>query len=124
MFVGVTRIVLSIPGARSLKDRRRVVHAFRDRVRARLSASITEIGDLERYQVAALGVAVVARDSAHCEELTSLVRHAAEGLRDALVSDVATEIVSFGEGGSGIRGGIEDALGRAPSRSYPEDPFE
>ncbi len=120
MFVGVTRIVLSIPGARSLKDRRRVVHAFRDRVRARLSASITEIGDLERYQVAALGVAVVARDSAHCEELTSLVRHSAEGLREALVSDVATETVSFGEGGSGIRGGIEDALGRSES----EEPFE
>ena len=48
------------------------------------------------------------------------MRHAADGLREALVSDVATEIVSFGEGGSGIRGGIEDALGRLPS----EDPFE
>jgi uncharacterized protein len=118
MFVGVTRIVLSIPGARSLKDRRRVVHAFRDRVRARISASITEVGDLERYQVAVLGVAVVARNSAHCEDLTSQVRRAAEGLREALVSDVATEVVSYGEGGSGIRGGIEAALGTAPE--FPE----
>jgi uncharacterized protein YlxP (DUF503 family) len=110
MFVGVTRIVLSIPGARSLKDRRRVVHAFRDRVRARFSASITEVGDLERFQAAVLGVAVVARDAAHCEELTSLVRHEAQNLRDALVTDVATEVVSYGEGGSGIRGGIEASL--------------
>ena len=118
MFVGVSRIVLSIPGARSLKDRRHVVHAFRDRVRARISASITEVGDLERYQVAVLGVAVVARDHAHCEEITSLVRHTAEGLRDALLADFATELVSYGEGGSGIRGGIEYALGSTD----PEDP--
>jgi len=31
---------------------------------------------------------------------------------DALVADVATEIVSFGDGGAGIRGGIEPALDR------------
>jgi uncharacterized protein YlxP (DUF503 family) len=111
MFVSVTRIVLSIPGARSLKDRRHVAHAFRDRVRARINASITEVGDLERYQVAAFGVAVVARDAHHCEELTGQVRRAAEGVRDALLADFATELVSYGEGGSGIRGGIEQALG-------------
>jgi hypothetical protein len=36
----------------------------------------------------------------------------AGGAHDALVADVATEIVSFGNGGSGIRGGIEQALDR------------
>src|SRR5689334_4011217 len=98
MFVGVARMVLSVPGARSLKDKRQVVRSFRDRVRARLSASIAEVGDLERYQVATLGVSVVARDSAHCSSLLSDVRHMAEGLREALLSDVATEIIPFGVG--------------------------
>ena len=50
--------------------------------------------------------------------LTSQVRHAAEGLREALVADVATEVVSYGHGGSGIRGGIEAALGTVPE--FPE----
>jgi hypothetical protein len=36
----------------------------------------------------------------------------ASDARDALVADVATEIVSFGVGGTGIRGGIEQALDR------------
>jgi uncharacterized protein YlxP (DUF503 family) len=112
MFVGVARMILSIPGARSLKDKRRVVHSFRDRVRARLNASIAEIGDLERYQVATLGVAVVARDSAHVSELLAEVTHLGGALREALLADVATEIVSFAEGGRGIRGGIEQALER------------
>ncbi|MFM2077254.1 MAG: hypothetical protein RJA49_1144, partial [Actinomycetota bacterium] len=46
MFVGVARIVLQIPGARSLKDRRRVVTGLKDRTRATLPVSIAEIGDL------------------------------------------------------------------------------
>lgn len=115
MFVGVLRIVLTIPGARSLKDRRRVVHAFRDRARARLSVSIAEVGDLDAYQLATLGACVVARDSRHCSELLSEVENLARGVRDALVSDVATEILSFKAGGLGVRGGIEKALeDRAP----------
>jgi hypothetical protein len=107
MFVAVARIVLSIPGARSLKDRRQVVRSFRDRARARLSVSIAEVGDIERYQVATLGVAVVGRDSAHCAELLSQVTRMARGLREALVADIATEVIPFGGGGSGVRGGIE-----------------
>lgn len=102
------RLVLSVPGARSLKDRRRVVHAFRDRVRARSSVSIAEIGDLDRYQVATLGVSVVARDSRHCSELMSEVARQARHLREAVLADVATEIVPFGEGGASVRGGIEE----------------
>jgi uncharacterized protein len=112
MFVGVARIVLQIPGARSLKDRRRVVKGLKDRARARLPVSIAEIGDLERWQVATLGVSVVSNDSARCSEVLSHVASLASEARDALVADVATEVVSFGEGGKGIRGGIEQALDR------------
>ena len=112
MFVGVARIVLQIPGARSLKDRRRVVKGLKDRARAKLPVSIAEIGDLERWQVATLGVSVVSNDSARCSEVLSHMATLAGGAHDALVADVATEIVSFGDGGSGIRGGIEQALDR------------
>lgn len=119
MFVGVARMILSIPGARSLKDKRRVVHSFRDRVRARLNASIAEVGELERYQVATLGVTVVARDSAHVSELLAEVTHLGGVLREALLADVATEIVAFGAGGVGIQGGIEQALD--PDRTAASD---
>src|SRR6185436_1275810 len=112
MFVGVARLVISIPGAQSLKDRRRVVKSFKDRVRARFPVSIAEVGDLERYQVATLGVAVVSGEAARCSEVLSAVARAAEQANDAVLADVATEIVPFGAGGSGIRGGIEQALER------------
>jgi len=110
MYVGVARLVLSIPGARSLKDRRRVVKSLKDRVRARLPVSLAEVGELELYQVATLGVAVVANESARCSEVLSAAVGMARVARDAVLADVATEIMTLGEGGGSIRGGIEAAL--------------
>ena len=112
MFIGVLRLVFQIPGSASLKDRRRVVKSFKDRVRARFPVSIAEVGDLSRHQVATLGVAVVSNDSSRCSEVLSAVSRAAQQANDAVLADVATEIVPFGTGGSGIRGGIEQALSR------------
>jgi hypothetical protein len=121
MFVGVSRIVLQIPGARSLKERRKVVKSFKDRVRARLSVSIAEVGDVERYQVATFGVAVVSSDSSHVSEMLSRVAAMAGSLSDAVLADVATEIVSFGRGGQGIRGGIGQYDDDARIGRYDED---
>ena len=122
MFVGVLRLVFQIPGAASLKDRRRVVKSFKDRVRARFPVSIAEIGNLERHQVATLGVAIVSRDAERCSEVMSAVSRSAGLVNDAVLADVATEIVSFGDGGAGVRGGIEQALGRlAPAEDEDED---
>lgn len=112
MFVGVARLVISIPGAQSLKDRRRVVKSLKDRIRAKMPVSIAEVGDLERYQVATLGLAVVSNDSARCSEVIAAATRMARGARDAVLADVATEIITLGEGGRGVRGGIEQALER------------
>jgi uncharacterized protein YlxP (DUF503 family) len=110
VFVGVARIVVQIPGARSLKDRRVVVRSFKDRVRARLRISVAEVGDAERWQLATFGVAVVSPDRAKCEELLGAAVSVARSLPDAVVADVRTEVLSFGRGGEGIKHGIESAL--------------
>lgn len=95
--------------------------SFKDRVRARFPVSIAEVGDLSRWQVATLGVAVVSGEAARCSEVLSAVSRAAEQANDAVLADVATEIVPFGGGGSGIRGGIEQALERAPRALASDD---
>jgi uncharacterized protein len=110
VFVGVARLVLAVPGARSLKDRRRVVKSLKDRLRARVPVSVAEVGDLERYQVATLGMAVVSNEAARCSEVLSQAVAMARVAKDAVLSDVATEIITLGEGGGAIRGGIEQAL--------------
>ncbi len=71
--------------------------------------------------------AVRSGDAAHCASLLSDVRHMAEGLREALLSDLATEIIPMGLGGAGVQGGIEQALSRddaAKSLTRDEDEDE
>ena len=110
MFVGVLRLRLEIVGARSLKDKRRVVRSLKERAQARLRVSIAEVGVLDDPRRATLGVAVVANDAAHCDRILADVAAMAGSLPDAVLADRATEIVPFGEGGTGVRGGIEQAL--------------
>lgn len=107
MFVGVQRLVLQIPGARSLKDRRQVVRSFKDRVQAKLRISIAEVGDLEHPARATLAMAVVSNDAAMCDELLAKAATMASTLANAVLADRATEVVPYGHGGAGIRGGIE-----------------
>jgi uncharacterized protein YlxP (DUF503 family) len=111
MFVGVQRLVLQIPGARSLKDRRQVVRSFKERVQSRMHVSLAEIGDLEHPGHATLAVAVVSNEASVCDEVLAKVASLASSLPDAVLADRATEIVPFGFGGRGIRGGIEQLGG-------------
>lgn len=48
IFVGVLRMVLTIPGARSLKDRRQVVSSLRDRIRHRYDVTFHEVDTTDR----------------------------------------------------------------------------
>lgn len=89
-----------------MKDKRSVVRSFKERVQSRIKVSIAEVGELDDPRRASFGVACVSNDAGVCDKLLADVAHAAEVLPDAILTDRATEIVSFGEGGSGIRGGL------------------
>jgi hypothetical protein len=102
MFVGVLRLTFHIPSSRSLKDRRRVVRSFKDRVQAKLRCAVAEVGALDEHQRAIVAVAVVSKDSSRVDEMLSAAASMAGGLRDAVLTDRATEIVSFGREGAGV----------------------
>ena len=95
MYVGVARIVIQIPGARSLKDRRSVVRSFKERLKARLKVSAAEVGDPNKLQVANLGVSVVSSDASVCHELIDSVRSMASSLPEAVLADFRSEVFSF-----------------------------
>src|SRR5690606_13045303 len=99
MFVGVLRLVLSIPSARSLKDRRRVVRSFKDRLVSRLRASVAEVGGLDQHQRAVIAVAVVSGDATRIDQLLSAAASMAGSLNDAVLVDRTMEIIPFGHEG-------------------------
>ena len=78
MHVGVLRISLHIPHARSLKEKRSVVRRFRDRIRARFEVSIAEVGAQDLLQSAVFGVSVVSADSKICDSVLAQVARAAD----------------------------------------------
>jgi uncharacterized protein len=104
LFVGVLRLTFHIPHARSLKDKRRVVQKFRDRVRSRFDVSIAEVAGQDLHQRAVFGVSVVSGEAAVCDSVLEQVAHVAETCGDAVLTDRGTELVTIGDdlyGGDG-----------------------
>ena len=59
MVVGLLRVEVHIPAARSLKDKRSVMKSLKDQVRGRFNVSASEVEPNEKWQRASLGIATV-----------------------------------------------------------------
>ncbi len=113
MFVGIARLVLHIPSARSLKDRRRVVARLKERLRQHLPISVGEVGDVT-HQQATLGIAMVHRTAAECRRVLESARQLSQSHADAMLIDVSGEVLPFAKGGQSLRGGVEGFLDGSP----------
>lgn len=91
MIVGVLEVVISIPQANSLKDKRRVVKSVKDRLRNNFNVSVAEIGDQDIWRTATLGIAVVSGDTSYANGVLSRVQDAVGGLRDAILTECRLE---------------------------------
>jgi uncharacterized protein len=93
MVVGTLNLKLVIFEAVSLKDKRRVVKSLKDRLRHRFNVSVAEVGSLDRWQQAELGVAMVANDGQFLE--SALDKVVAYVRQDAAASLVDFEVEIF-----------------------------
>ncbi|MEQ1793020.1 MAG: DUF503 domain-containing protein [Nitrospira sp.] len=69
MVVGVCTVELWIPESQSLKDKRQVLHSVKDRLRGKFNLSIAEVDGQDLWQKAVLGMACVANDGGHVEQV-------------------------------------------------------
>jgi len=69
MVVGLLRVELRVPNARSLKDRRSVVKSLKDQVRGRFNVAVAELRPMEKWQRATLGLSAVADERAAVEQV-------------------------------------------------------
>jgi uncharacterized protein YlxP (DUF503 family) len=93
MTIGLLTLELSIPDARSLKDKRRPVRGLKDKIRHRWNASVAEVGDLEMWTEATLAVVLVANDHAYVAERLQAIVEFAHGAVDALVTETRVEFL-------------------------------
>ena len=73
MVIGTLRASLFLRDAHSLKDKRQVLKALKDRVHNEFNVSIAEIEDQDLWQKVSVGVAVVSNDSKHALSVLSSV---------------------------------------------------
>jgi uncharacterized protein YlxP (DUF503 family) len=73
MYVGVAKLSLAVPNAHSLKEKRMVIRRVKDRVRERIGVAISEVGELDVWQRAELGVAIPSADRGKALELIDQV---------------------------------------------------
>jgi uncharacterized protein YlxP (DUF503 family) len=92
VWLGVLRLELVIPGAASLKDRRRVVVSLRDRVRARFEVSCNEVSGHDAHGRAALFVTTGGTERALVQATLDKVRVLAESDVHGHVVDATSEV--------------------------------
>ena len=64
MIIGLVTASISIPDARSLKDKRSVVKGLKDRIRNRMNVSVAEVGRQDEWKFCDLAFVTVSADSA------------------------------------------------------------
>jgi uncharacterized protein YlxP (DUF503 family) len=87
VFVGILQAEFLLRGSHSLKDRRRVVRSLKDRARHRFNISVAEVGELDLWQRATLGVALVGNERPFVEKSLEEVLRLFRGVPDAELID-------------------------------------
>lgn len=93
MTVGLLTIELSIEHAFSLKEKRVVLNRVRDLVRKKFNVSVAEVDANDAWNYAVVGIAVVANQQRHANQVLSQVVNYVETIRDCVIEDVQTEFL-------------------------------
>ncbi len=86
MIVGVLTLELFFPYAQSLKDKRRILRGFKDRVRRRYNVALAEVDYQDKWQRALVGVVTLNSQQTVVEEVLGHVLADARNLQEAEVS--------------------------------------
>ncbi|HPF39573.1 MAG TPA: DUF503 domain-containing protein [Phycisphaerae bacterium] len=93
MVVGTLRLSLVIPGAHSLKDKRRVVRSLKDRLGGKHNISIAEVDDLDEHRRCVIGIAMVSNDRRFTESCLSKIVDEVRGNPHASLADYELELM-------------------------------
>ena len=97
MWVAVLRLDLSIPGARSLKDRRQAVKSLKERIQSRFNVCCAEVDDQESWVRASLGVTACANDQDFLKSVAEEIVRYASNDSGVLLGNVERDIFRYGE---------------------------
>ncbi|MFQ5412669.1 MAG: DUF503 domain-containing protein [Phycisphaerae bacterium] len=92
MVIGVLQLSLTIPGAMSLKDKRRAIKGLKDRLAARHNISIAEVDDLDEHRKSLVAIALVSNSRRFVESCLSKIVDQVRGSRSVNLVDYDIEL--------------------------------
>ena len=90
--VGVAHLKFHVAQATSLKDKRRVIKSFKDRLTNTHNVSVAEVDAQDSRQLAVLAVAMVGSDSRYVEGALQRIVNTAAMHRDMVLVDHEIEL--------------------------------
>lgn len=88
LFISLLSVELSIPWAKSLKDKRSAVRGLKERLRSRFNASVAEVGYQDKWQRTVVAICLLGNDKRQLESDTAKVRQMCEEAQDMQIADV------------------------------------
>ena len=89
--VGLLHLEFHVLQAASLKDKRRLIKSFKDRMAHRFNVSVAEVDGLDSHRRAVLAVAMVGNDRRYVEGALQRITNAASACRDLILASSETE---------------------------------
>lgn len=93
MKIGILQFELEVPDSRSLKDKRRVVKSLKDRLHREHMVSVAEVGALEVWNRAMMGLSCVSADGAYLRSVMSRIVDKLGALPDATLVAYTTDVL-------------------------------
>lgn len=92
MIVGVLRVEFSLPGSRSLKDKRRLVQSLLDRLHNQFHVAAAEVDHQDNLRRAGLAVACVSSGARHADQVLSRIVEVIARETEMVVVDYEIEL--------------------------------
>ena len=97
MWIAILRISLLVPGSRSLKDRRQAVKSLKERLRGRFDIACAEVGDIESWNRAVLGISYVANEKQLLVEIADEISRYSQNDPNVQVSGFDRDFLNYGD---------------------------
>lgn len=75
MHILLMKLNLHIPGAHSLKEKRRQVKSLKDKLSSRFNASVAEVDMLDSWQQSVIGITMISNDKSYLDKQYSLIEN-------------------------------------------------
>ena len=96
MVIGCCSVKFYLHGNNSLKGKRRVLRALKDRLKNNFNVSVAEVGAQDVWQSIHLGISAVGKDKPYIDGLLSKVIDAIDRMNLAEIVDCKIETLNIG----------------------------